>query len=516
MRKMRNIWLTVWVSVCCAVLPAGCHKDDGPSLGERNVSVLMSVASRAGEETPTGAEAAINTLRVYAFVGGESAGHYYTDNPVLSPNSFLMDLKMFSTTTQTVDFYVVANEGAMDGLQVTRPFSFSENTTKAELDAVRFSSLKGNSGLPMFCCHSMENLDVATNAQGGGVDMTGHEGHTLLAQKVELGLQRPMAKLGVYAAKLEGENAGLKVTAVRMLAQGMLTHNYLMPQQPETLQKLGSLAEGRPLKVAANGVTVDKVMPKGATDMERRNSDNYTNVLEAPFYPFENPYGSDDWKIPCITAGKGNILEIDYNFGGETRTGKVYLPEIKRNHCYNVLCLMNNDGVISVAYKVADWNDEGKWDFDFAYPTYKIPLDPLPGGVIAKNPTMYYLPDSEKGAFSVCFTITAPSNVEWTPILPGTNENEYEVRVYLPGADGQLVLQQEPYGRTTSDRPFVIKVVPVQADNVNRTVKFGIVYKPEWLGENADPQFLLVNQGKVWSDSSEDAIDIKQIDTPTN
>ena len=102
-------------------------------------------------------------------------------------------------------------------------------------------------------------------------------------------------------------------------------------------------------------------LAEGISDAERKNPENYTPVLAVPFYPFENPFGSGDWSLPDA-EGRGNVLRIDYTFGGEVRSGTVYLPPMLRNHYYAVCCLMRNDGKIAVEYLVADWDDAPAWD----------------------------------------------------------------------------------------------------------------------------------------------------------
>ena len=63
-----------------AATVAGCSKAPVPDLGEElDVLLQMSVGTKAVTETdgtPTAAESAIHTLRVYAFVDGKAAGHF--------------------------------------------------------------------------------------------------------------------------------------------------------------------------------------------------------------------------------------------------------------------------------------------------------------------------------------------------------------------------------------------------------------------------------------------------------
>ena len=67
-----------------------------------------------------------------------------------TPATFWMDLTMTSLTTETVDFYIIANEKAMStpGAEKT----FTENTTEAELNDFTFTTLTRDVqayGLPM-------------------------------------------------------------------------------------------------------------------------------------------------------------------------------------------------------------------------------------------------------------------------------------------------------------------------------------------------------------------------------
>ena len=69
-------------------------------------------------------------------------------------------------------------------------------------------------GLPMFY---RSDVPVELNKDG-------------LSKNLTFNLRRPMGKLGVYAAKPEGESGNLRITGLTMLASGTRTRNYLMPQ----------------------------------------------------------------------------------------------------------------------------------------------------------------------------------------------------------------------------------------------------------------------------------------------
>ena len=116
-------------------------------------------------------------------------------------------------------------------------------------------------------------------------------------------------------------------------------------------------------------------VPAGETETAARlDPANYTPVLDAPFYPFENPWGNGgSWNIPGDEYG--NVLQVDYKFGDEDRTGLVYLPEVVRNSYYTVCCLMNNTGKFTVEYMVADWNDGDSWN-DLVFLHQPAPAQP--------------------------------------------------------------------------------------------------------------------------------------------
>ena len=213
-----------------AAIVAGCTKAPAPDLGEElNVLLQMSVGTKAVTETdgtPTDAESAIHTLRVYAFVDGQAAGHFYTDDYATLEDAadaasgaakhFLMDIKMYSLGSREVDFYVIANEEAM-ATAGSAPAGFDENTTEDELNGFTFTSLNlGNGmafGLPM-CCKKTETINFAIDDENNPQTAPGHEGHTLLAQKLSFELERPVGKIGVFAAKPIGEEGTLTVTGL--------------------------------------------------------------------------------------------------------------------------------------------------------------------------------------------------------------------------------------------------------------------------------------------------------------
>ena len=265
---MRRIGFILFVSLlagaCCAAL-AGCAKGEGPVSGEEiNVAVQVNVDARAVESTdgtPTAAEA-------------ELVGYYFNDAEVA--DSFLMEMAVRSLSMQTVDFYVIANEAAM--VKPGSSENLTEDTPRSVLDSYTFTALDTANGLPMFYRDRVE-IDVATDADDNPQTLPGHAGHTLLKQELDFPLRRPVAKLGVFAAKEAGESAALTVTGLTLLKEGTRMYNYLMPQNETVLGSIGTMSEDILLS-AANG-EVTAALAEGISDAERKNPENYT-----PCWPF--------------------------------------------------------------------------------------------------------------------------------------------------------------------------------------------------------------------------------------
>ena len=514
MLNTRKILYWAVTAICCGLLPFGCVKEDAASPGERHdVAVRLNVGTRAVSETdgtPADAESTIHTLRVYAFVGGQPAGHYFTSNVEDLPHTFFMDLTFYSATTQQVDFYVVANETAMRTQGAGAPTPLTATTSESQLKAFWFTELQNVTiyGLPMFCKQS-ETLDF-TNVSDEIPYDSDHAGHTLIDSDITFELQRPVGKLGVFAAKPRGETGELRITGLTMKASGTLTRNYLMPQSDETLKDIGSIVGDFKLEVVEDAVTAE--LANDITDEGRKDPKNYTPVLNAPFYPFENPWGSNIWNVKGDE--KGNVLQIDYSFGeGDARTGLVYLPPIERNHYYTVCCLMHNDGKITVEYTVADWEGE-TYPIEFAYPSYDNPITPwggssLPEGDKYPQPTVCFNSDetSATGSYSFSFKMTGPTGQKWTPTL---DNPDFAVSVYQNGTE---ITDANKW--VASLDAYEIRVRALKFDNIGATVSLGISYIPTWSSESS---LLLINgltNNLKWEDSTlAETIVIKQVEVP--
>ena len=469
--------------VLAAATVAGCSKAPVPDLGEElDVLLQMSVGTKAVTETdgtPTAAESAIHTLRVYAFVDGKAAGHFYTPDYAALEDAagtasgtakhFLMDIKMYSLGTKDVDFYVVANEGAM--YTAGSAARLDENTTEAELKEFTFTSLNlGNGmalGLPM-CCKKTETIDFASDDESNPQTVPGHEGHTLLAQKLSFELERPVGKIGVFAAKPIGEEGTLTVTGLSVTRSRFV--NFLMPPgNPESAYNNPGSASERELTPVEGPVTAE--VASGETDAAK-----YTPVQAEAYYPFENPWGSTAWNQPGDS--RGNILTIKYKYetDNQERTGTVYLPPIVRNTYYMVCCQLSNSGKILVNYSVADWDDAEPYELEFAAPEYEMPTQAYP--VASKpyaRPTVHYNgdPAAQNGTFSINFKISGPVGQVWTPTLLNATDADYQITVTQNGSPVAA-----PY--LASAVPYEITIRALRPDNVGKMLEFAISYTPQW------------------------------------
>lgn len=513
MDSIKKILGRIFILGCLVGSLTGCNEEDRtPLSGERMVQVQLDVHTRAVDAstgTPTAEESDLHSLRIYAFDNsGQQVGHLNLTDGLDTSNPLLMDLKIKAEPTeQPLRFYAVANEGAMStpGNEKT----LDANTSETELKNFTFTTLKSTAdfGLPMF---DVINVTIHTN------DITpqtqvGHEGHYTLNETVDFGLERPVGKLGVFAAKDAGETGVLKITGLTMLEAGTRAYNYLMPQSEETLKKSEMTGTGRfELTHSQNVVTAELT-----TTDDRNAPAKYTPVLDVPFYPFENPWGSNDLGTPGDEHG--NILQIDYTFDGDLRQGMVYMPPIIRNKYYAVCCLIHNSGKITVTYTVADWDDGGDYELEFDYPSYDL-LQPFTGGTAPyAQPTVYYNNDasSTAGTYSFRFKISGPVGQEWQPTLFDATTADYELSVYQK-VDGVNTLITPPY--VASDTEYEIRVRALKVDNVNKEFSLGIAYTPKW--DPSGSSLLLVNMqsGKTnWTGSDTfEKIVIKQVDIPTN
>lgn len=152
---IKNRLFRVVTVFSCSLLPLGCVQDDDVTCNAEstsdNVSLQLKVDAAPGNNgtAPTNDEAKIHTLRVYAFAeipqgdanadkDGRLVGYYYSNSSTTTaPITFNMDIKFYQKGSQKVNFYVVANEGAMSTPGAEKPLT--ENTTEQALKAYTFT-----------------------------------------------------------------------------------------------------------------------------------------------------------------------------------------------------------------------------------------------------------------------------------------------------------------------------------------------------------------------------------------
>jgi hypothetical protein len=519
-----------------AFVTVGCAREaEQTTLNEPTTTITLpiSVDTKAtATEVATDSELAIHTLRVYAFTGGNFAGHYYYSGDAVSKISFLLDLKLYSSATQSVTLYAIANETSF--LRYSNITSLSASTSEAELKSLYFSHLDVKSGLPMFYASASPiDLNVADDAAAlpeNVVNAPEHEGHTVLAQSVSLQVKRAISKIEIFATKQPVESAELRITGVRADKRGIRLRNFLMPQSIETLQALAAHDTDQVLELTSSPVTVSTTLPAAYTSASeaekqtmRTDKANYTALLATPYYAFENPYGSNN-PLVAEADGKGAVLHIDYEFNGVARSAQVNMPALERNTHYPVYCLFNNEGKMHIDYIVAPWeeNEENKeWgEIEFDYPTYSNPILPLDDNAVRPfaKPEMWYTGGTEEGAFCCRFIMWAPIGQEWTAMVDAPS-SDYEVRVYDKNGEPQPNATVTVLPGLMANDWYTIKVVPLRNLKVSgeaEQVKLHIVYTPSWM-HHAD--YLLINgeqESPAYLDSGSDSetIVITQIEQP--
>ncbi len=508
MKLSGNIIKSLLTLLACTTLTVGCIKDNFPIEYPETLTLQMSMGTKAAvsetDGTPSSSELEIYTLRIYAFVNGEDIGHTFisnADGSALTDNqmTFYMDLKVYesymvegvSTNLIPIDFYVIANENAV--LSGGNPLGLNGSEMESSLNSMFFTALNEGKGLPMYAVQR-ENIQMMGNDATTSPTDDNHKDHTLINHKVELHLQRPFGKLGVFAAKVEGENEDLKITGLRLLENGTVLRNHIMPQSNlnEALRDTDFGVGGVNLNPEGLEVQVTSEIATEASEDFRRNPANYTPVQSQAYYPYENPYGSEPANWATQSDTRGNVLEIDYQFGNKTpETGTVYLPPIKRNEYCIVNCLFNNSGKLTIEYVVVEW-EEVKWDdLVFEHPDYNS-LSPVGGGTVPYPQAVcwYTGQDSYAGAFKAQFSMHSPANLTWVPTLMNATKREYNISVFEQ-KDKAFEFPLLPEQLVASEEPYVIVIQPLMPTSADRTFDFAISYTPVW--DLSDTQLMFIN-----------------------
>ena len=550
MQNIYKIMTRAAAAILAVTLVMGCNLEKvGPSMDAEGVIVQLSV-SADDMLTKSLDESAIQTIRIFAFdQTGNQVGHIYEENPAAG-EKFHMVLTAFGTEGSiSVDFYAVANEKAMyhGGSSV----SLRSDMTANDLNNLVYSSLVTSYGtMPLY--GKLEDK-VLVLTDGYHVE---NDHAAIIAEPVAINLSRSLAKIGVYAAALDGTTNNPVIESITFISSGRRDVSYLFPAQDAASLKdrdsrVASLTTDRVFFLNSNGQDilsnageVAKRLSDQITATDINVTDYYTEVL-SPFYLAEVPYGSNAWDQAADPSGRPVALVIKYSFGENTVTkyATVNMPAIERNTFYQVRCLIKADGQILVNISVNPWIEGEAWDISFDFPTHSDPLlasstySTLSGEysahVYGSEATMYHTGSDaapeEGGAFSVDFNISYPIGGVWKPTLRGASNDDYEIRLYERGSTEKINNMSVVIKNENKDTWYTIKVVPKKSTLVGEKVTLSISYTTLHLG--AEYAYLLqINGGEedelAWVEKASVAGDefeastvdivITQVDTPTS
>ncbi len=490
MQKIKNIMMAA-LTVLSAVLATGCisEKYDMPD-NLQSVTVMLEVSADqmtkapGGEEEPTAVEAKINSIRIFAYQGERLAGTFYRGQASDLP--IFIDLALPEKGIHSVDFYVIANENAMN-LTDNSP-AITDRMSKSQLSQICFQTLNSTSenGLPMYGTTTAEIdvEDVRKNQDGSYVanPHPGHNGHIQLTQTVSVGLYRPIAKLSFMVAKKD--EGDLVIEEVKMLAKGTRQYGYLLPTTETNLKAIGSRANDR---VLSTDVEISKVLTESG---DKTDPANYQDLTAGGIYMAEVPFGSTAWNEAVASDYNSVVLQLTFSAGEGTplRTGYVYMPVINRNTHYKVLCSILPEGIITINYIIDDWTDAKMWGEDgnegliFDYPnhSYLYP-DSATDAASADPATM-----SVGSPFVGYFKMTYPANETFNPTLMEGAAADYEVKVF--DAKGTHLTDSDDFA--ASESWYKIEVHAKNAENAGHAVRLAITYHASWSDE---AEYLMIN-----------------------
>ena len=462
MQKFNNIILIATALVSAAIISVSCMEKEDASAQMQSVMIELSVSSEGmTKAVPTASETAIKSLRIYAFYGERLAG-YAEKGTVIEGTPFYMDLELPAAGTHQVDFYVVANEDQM--AYQNGKVILSENMTRSQLESIRFTGLTSGDALPMYGLQKEDiNVDEITS-------------ELILTQKVQLRLSRSLAKISLYAAKVQGSSVTPQILDAKILAAGTRTYSYLFPQSQETLSAVAPRPNDRTLHSSA--VDVNAEVAKGSN--EAKDASNYDMVLADAYLPEVN---SEDV-----------VLRVEYamSSGGEIRTGFVYMPQIIRNTHYKVCILISAEGQLIINYEVMPWEDNEISEIHFDYPTHSYLRETIPSTeseLVAKPSGPAQM--SESKPYEGYFQMTYPSNDSWTPTLMGPQAGNCTVAVFQHDGLVEQEVPQEQWPIDASPKWYRIVVTPdpmkVEAGD---EVRLAVTYKAAGL---ETIEYMLIN-----------------------
>ena len=462
MQKFNNIILIAAALVSAAIISVSCMEKEDASAQMQSVMIELSVSSEGmTKAVPTASETAINSLRIYAFYGERLAG-YAEKGTVIEDTPFYMNLELPAAGTHQVDFYVVANEDQM--AYQNGKVILSENMTRSQLESIRFTGLTSGDALPMYGLQKEDiNVDEITS-------------ELILTQKVQLHLSRSLAKVSLYAAKVQGTSVIPQILDTKILAAGTRTYSYLFPQSQETLSAIAPRPNDRTIHSSA--VDVNAEVAKGSN--EAQDASNYDMVQADAYLPEVN---SEDV-----------VLRVEYAMspGGEIRTGFVYMPQIVRNTHYKVCILISAEGQLIINYEVMPWEDNVISEIHFDYPTHSYLREAIPStesdlAVKPSGPAQM----SESKPYEGYFQMTYPSNDSWTPTLMGPQAGNCTVTVFQQDGLVEQEVPQDQWPIDASPKWYRIVVTPdpmkVEAGD---EVRLAVTYKAAGL---ETIEYMLIN-----------------------
>lgn len=513
MHKSINIICKAALAVLALVLAAGCITEkDSTSMDTKGVMVQLNVS--AGQmQTKAMDESAIKTIRVFAFdQNGKQVGHIYDSSIAADETMHMMLSVSAEQPTAVVDFYAVANEAAMyyDGSSV----SLSENMKKEELDRIVYSSLMTTEEvLPLYGKIEDKTLTLTSEIHSA-------DGHYALKiqETVAVQLYRSLAKIGFYAAAVEGTSSDPVIHSITLKAPGRRNVSYLFPAADLQARDASvvSLSEDRVFDnvvdgkdMLSNAGTVTKRLASQNTDAAAVVTDYYTEIL-SPFFLAEVPYGSTSWDTAADASKRPVELVVEYSQGEGTlrKYATVNMPAIERNNFYQVRCLIKSEGQIMVDVSVNPWEAGEDWDISFDFPTHSDPLlatssyDSSTGyadHVYGTEATMYHTGSDdtpgEGGAFCVDFNMSYPVGGSWQPMIGDASNADFELRLYKRGDAAEITDHKVFVTSENTDQWYTIKVVPLKSGNVGKKVTLSVSYTPIYL-DGGYSYLLQVNGGE--------------------
>lgn len=446
---------------------ASCTKDESAPK-EQNVMIQINLnAEEATKATPSELEKTIGSVRIYAYRAdnGEFVGRYYRQTASLEP--IFMDLALPVRGQYEIEFYIFVNENSVN---LSDGFAFPDRPSREQLASIRFQSLKLNSPLPLYCVQS-ETINVE-NVSSDPNEMDGHEGHYILVDKVTFQLERPLAKLSVYAAKAQGTTMA-KVHSISYLKAGCRQHIYYLPADQTKLAAVPNRAIGRDLMT--DEISLTKTAISGST-----NADDYDLLVSDQYIP-ETEVGGNDWEIKIDE--RQAAVHIQYSVGEEgiLKHGYVYLPEIVRDTHYKIYFTVTSEGRIILNYQVADWVEADMTNIWFDYPTHSF-LEDSEG---AARPTAPAQMSSDK-PFECYFRMSYPLNEKWRPMILDDLADKVTVNVYNGIKEVALPVDADP------DNWYRIVVTPGETLKVGDQVNLAIIYSPTG-SVTGEYEYLLIN-----------------------